>query len=39
VPTKTVQLAYDPERVDLDDVKAILEDEGYPVAGEHVFET
>jgi len=39
VPTKTVQLYYDPERVELDHIKDILEDEGYPVAGEHVFET
>lgn len=32
IPAKQVRVAYDPARVDLDDVTAVLAEEGYPVA-------
>ncbi len=37
VPEKTVSLEYDPDQVDLEEVKDTIEEEGYEVAGEHVF--
>jgi copper chaperone len=37
VAEKTVSLEYDPDLVDLEDVKNTIEEEGYPVVGEHVF--
>jgi copper chaperone len=37
VAEKTVSLEYDPDLVDLEEVKNTIEEEGYPVAGEHVF--
>jgi copper chaperone len=32
IPTKTVHLRYDPTRVSLEKVEAVLDDEGYTVA-------
>jgi copper chaperone len=37
VAEKTVSLEYDPDLVDLEEVKSTIEEEGYPVVGEHVF--
>jgi copper chaperone len=37
VSEKTVSLEYDPDRVDLEVIKETIEEEGYAVAGEHVF--
>ncbi len=37
VAEKTVSLEYDPDLVDLEEVKNTIEEEGYPVVGEHVF--
>lgn len=37
VPDKTVSLEYDADLVDLEDIKGAIEEEGYPVAGDHVF--
>ena len=37
VPDKTVSLDYDADLVDLDELKDTIEEEGYPVVGEHVF--
>lgn len=34
VPTKQVFLDYDPAKLSLDQVEAILDDEGYAVAGQ-----
>ena len=34
VPTKQVYLDYDPSAISLDQVAAILDDEGYAVAGQ-----
>ena len=34
VPTKKVYLDYDPTRLTLDQVSAVLDDEGYVVAGQ-----
>jgi len=34
VPTKKVYLDYNPGQISLGQVKTILDDEGYPVAGE-----
>ncbi len=34
VPTKTVFLDYDPSTISLDQVAAILDDEGYVVVGQ-----
>lgn len=34
VPDKKVYLDYDPARISLDQVKTILDDEGYTVAGQ-----
>ena len=33
VPSKIVLLKYDEEQIALDEVKEILDEEGYPVAG------
>jgi len=33
VPAKTVHLAYDDTALNLDQIKGILDEEGYPVAG------
>ena len=35
IPGKLVYLNYDPAALPLDSVKAILDEEGYPVAGAH----
>jgi YHS domain-containing protein/copper chaperone CopZ len=32
IPTRQVQLEYDPDRVDLEQIKTVLEEEYYPVA-------
>jgi copper chaperone len=32
IPTKTVHLRYDPNKVSLEKVEAVLDDEGYTVA-------
>jgi copper chaperone len=32
IPSKTVRLIYDPGRVSLDDIEAVLDEEGYAVA-------
>lgn len=32
IPTKKVHLDFDPSRISLEQVNAILDDEGYPVA-------
>ena len=32
LPSKTVQVAYDPELIDIDRISAALADEDYPVA-------
>ena len=37
VPDKTVSLDYDADLVDLEELKDTIEEEGYPVVGEHVF--
>jgi copper chaperone len=37
VGEKTVSLEYDPDQVDLEEVKHTIEEEGYEVVGEHVF--
>jgi copper chaperone len=37
VADKTVSLEYDPDLVDLEEIKDTIEEEGYPVVGEHVF--
>jgi copper chaperone len=37
VADKTVSLEYDADLVDLEEVKGTIEEEGYPVVGEHVF--
>ena len=37
VPEKTVSLDYDADAVDLEELKETIEEEGYPVVGEHVF--
>ena len=37
VTEKTVSLQYDPDLVDLEELKDAIEEEGYPVVGEHVF--
>ncbi|HJW76428.1 MAG TPA: heavy-metal-associated domain-containing protein [Thermoleophilia bacterium] len=37
VPDKTVSLEFDADRVDLEEIKGAIEEEGYPVVGEHVF--
>ena len=34
VPTKKVYLDYNPSQISLDQVKTILDDEGYAVAGQ-----
>ena len=34
VPTKKVFLDYDPARLSLDQVSAVLDDEGYAIAGQ-----
>ncbi len=35
IPAKTVALQYDDTALSLDQVRAILDDEGYPVTGTH----
>jgi copper chaperone len=37
VPDKTVSLEFDPDEIGLEEIKDAIEEEGYPVAGEHVF--
>ena len=37
VADKTVSLEYDADLVELEEVKGTIEEEGYPVVGEHVF--
>jgi copper chaperone len=37
VSDKTVSLEYDADLVDLEELKDTIEEEGYPVVGEHVF--
>jgi copper chaperone len=37
VPDKTVSLDYDADVVGLEELKDTIEEEGYPVVGEHVF--
>jgi copper ion binding protein len=38
VADKTVTVGYDPASVALDGIEAAIADEGYEVAGRHVFE-
>lgn len=32
IPSKTVQISYDPARVSRQQIEAVMDDEGYPVA-------
>jgi copper chaperone len=38
IPAKTVTLAYDEQALPLEQIQALLDEEGYPVAGTHVPE-
>jgi copper chaperone len=35
IPAKLVQLDYDATALDMDHLRAVLDEEGYPVAGTH----